>query len=79
MKRGGGWVIAQSILLLAVVALGVVFQGDWTRLPVIVGGAVIFALVAPLASPDWLFLEKAAHHSPGPQSMPGWCGTEFTP
>ncbi|MBN2505425.1 MAG: isoprenylcysteine carboxylmethyltransferase family protein [Verrucomicrobia bacterium] len=41
--RGGLWVVAQNVLTLAVVALGVVFQGDWSRMLLISLGAVLFA------------------------------------
>lgn len=39
ISRGGGWVVAQSILMTAVIVLGVIFHGDWARLPVIAAGA----------------------------------------
>lgn len=38
LSRGGAWVVAQSILMTAVIALGVVFHGDWARLPAITAG-----------------------------------------
>jgi protein-S-isoprenylcysteine O-methyltransferase Ste14 len=41
-QRGGGWVIAQFALMAAVMVLGVVFSGDWTRLAVIGVGAALF-------------------------------------
>lgn len=44
LERGGAWVIAQSILLLLVVVLGVVCAGDWTNVPIIAAGAVLFCL-----------------------------------
>jgi protein-S-isoprenylcysteine O-methyltransferase Ste14 len=44
LSRGGAWVVAQSVLMTAVIALGVWFHGDWTRAPVIAAGAVLFAL-----------------------------------
>jgi protein-S-isoprenylcysteine O-methyltransferase Ste14 len=44
LSRGGGWVIAQSILMTAVIALGVKFHGDWTRLAVIAAGAGLFLI-----------------------------------
>lgn len=40
--RGHVWVVAQSLLLLAVVLLGVLYPGDWTRTGIIVTGAVLF-------------------------------------
>lgn len=42
--RGGGWVVAQSILMAAVIVLGVRLPGDWTRLPIIAAGAVLFTV-----------------------------------
>ncbi|MBI5385383.1 MAG: isoprenylcysteine carboxylmethyltransferase family protein [Verrucomicrobia bacterium] len=44
LHRGGLWVIAQSVLMLAVVVLAVGFHGDWTRLSLIVPGAVLFLI-----------------------------------
>jgi protein-S-isoprenylcysteine O-methyltransferase Ste14 len=42
--RGGIWVVAQSLLMLAVIGLGVMFPGDWTRIPMIVIGGVLFVM-----------------------------------
>ena len=42
LARGGAWVVVQSILMTAAIALGVLFHGDWTRLPVITVGAALF-------------------------------------
>ena len=42
ISRGGAWVAAQAILMTTVIVLGVIFHGDWTRLPVIVAGAGLF-------------------------------------
>ena len=42
LARGGAWVVVQSVLLTAVIVLGVMFRGDWSRLPVIAAGAVLF-------------------------------------
>lgn len=44
LARGGAWVIVQFVLMTAVIVLGVVFHGDWTRLPVIATGALLFVL-----------------------------------
>jgi protein-S-isoprenylcysteine O-methyltransferase Ste14 len=41
-NRGTIWVVTQSLLLLAVVLLGVLQPGDWTRAGLIVTGAVLF-------------------------------------
>lgn len=43
LARGGAWVVVQSVLMIAVILLGVIFHGDWTRLPVIAAGAGLFA------------------------------------
>ncbi len=40
--RGTIWVVIQSVLMLAVVGLGVVCQGDWTRSWMIAAGATLF-------------------------------------
>lgn len=42
LARGGAWVIVQFVLMTAVIVLGVVFHGDWTRVPVIAMGALLF-------------------------------------
>jgi protein-S-isoprenylcysteine O-methyltransferase Ste14 len=42
--RGGAWVVAQSVLMLAVILLGVLFPGDWTRIPVIAIGGLLFII-----------------------------------
>ena len=39
---GGAWVLAQSVLMTAAIALGVVFHGDWTVTTVIVPGVALF-------------------------------------
>lgn len=41
-ERGGAWVLVQSILMLSVIGLGVIFHGSWSRLFVVVAGAVLF-------------------------------------
>jgi len=40
--RGGIWVIVQSVLMLAVIVLGVGKSGDWTRTGVIIAGVLLF-------------------------------------
>jgi protein-S-isoprenylcysteine O-methyltransferase Ste14 len=42
--RGGAWVAAQSILMVAAVVLAVMFPGDWTQIPVIVIGVGLFII-----------------------------------
>jgi protein-S-isoprenylcysteine O-methyltransferase Ste14 len=44
VARGGAWVIVQFVLMTSVIALGVAFHGDWTRVPVIATGALLFVL-----------------------------------
>lgn len=41
-QGGGAWVLAQSVLMMASIALGVVFHGDWTATAAILAGAVLF-------------------------------------
>lgn len=41
-QSGGAWVLAQSVLMTAAVALGVVFHGDWTNTVVITLGVALF-------------------------------------
>ena len=42
LARGGAWVVVQSILMTAVLVLGVKYHGDWMRLPMIAAGAGLF-------------------------------------
>ena len=44
LARGGVWVVIQFVLMTAVIVLGVMFHGDWTRVPVIVLGGVLFVV-----------------------------------
>ena len=44
VTRGGWWVVGQSILLLGVIALGVLFHGQWHSAWGFVIGAVLFVL-----------------------------------
>ena len=41
-ERGGTWVVIQSLLMTLVIALGVVFHGDWTNGLLIATGAALF-------------------------------------
>ena len=41
VARGGAWVLVQFALMIAVIVLGLVLPGDWTRWPVIVAGLVL--------------------------------------
>jgi protein-S-isoprenylcysteine O-methyltransferase Ste14 len=42
VERGGVWVVIQFLLMTMVIVLGVAFRGDWTPVPVIVTGAILF-------------------------------------
>ena len=66
--RGGVWVVAQSILLLAVILLSVLFHGDWTRIPVIVGGAVLFIAGGYFGIAGMLVLGKNRTPYPRPRA-----------
>jgi protein-S-isoprenylcysteine O-methyltransferase Ste14 len=65
VARGGVWVMAQSILMLAVIGLGVMFPGDWTRIPVILVGAVFFIVGGYFGIAGVLVLGK--NRTPYPQ------------
>jgi protein-S-isoprenylcysteine O-methyltransferase Ste14 len=41
-SRGTIWVVSQSVLMLAVVLLGVIYQGEWSRSWMIAAGAALF-------------------------------------
>ena len=41
LARGGGWVVVQSILMTAVIVLGVMFHGNWTRWSAIATGGML--------------------------------------
>jgi protein-S-isoprenylcysteine O-methyltransferase Ste14 len=42
--RGGTWVVLQFVPMTAVMVLGVVFSGDWTRVSVMISGAGLFVV-----------------------------------
>jgi hypothetical protein len=44
-ERGGAWVVIRFLLLTAVIVLGVAFHGEWTHVPTIAAGALLFILV----------------------------------
>lgn len=44
LARGGAWVVVQFVLMVAVIALGVLFHGNWTNVPVITTGVGLFVL-----------------------------------
>jgi protein-S-isoprenylcysteine O-methyltransferase Ste14 len=65
VARGGVWVMVQSILMLAVIGLGVMFPGDWTRIPVILVGAAFFIVGGYFGIAGVLVLGK--NRTPYPQ------------
>ncbi len=67
--RGGWWVVAQSILMLAAVGLAVRYPGNWTRTTVIVTGFVLFSLGGYLGIAGVMVLGK--NRTPFPQPRPG--------
>lgn len=69
VARGGVWVVAQSILMLAVIGLGVMFPGDWTRIWVIVLGAALFIVGGYFGIAGVLVLGK--NRTPYPQPRDG--------
>jgi protein-S-isoprenylcysteine O-methyltransferase Ste14 len=69
VARGGVWVMVQSILMLAVIGLGVMFPGDWTRIPVIVLGAALFIVGGYFGIAGVLVLGK--NRTPYPQPRAG--------
>jgi protein-S-isoprenylcysteine O-methyltransferase Ste14 len=48
--RGGGWVVAQSVLLLGVVASGVIWAGQWHQPAAFALGVVLFACAGALGA-----------------------------
>jgi len=44
LKRGGAWVIAQTVLMIAVLTLGIVFHGQWESRGSILMGTVLLIL-----------------------------------
>ena len=42
LQRGGGWVLGQGVLMLAVALLAIVFHGHWTKLAIVVGAVLLF-------------------------------------
>lgn len=69
VERGGWWVLAQSVLMLAVIGLGVTFQGDWSRLPVIGLGAALLVLGGIVGVAGMLVLSGS--RTPFPKPLPG--------
>jgi len=72
IARGGLWVVAQSILMLAVIILGVMFPGDWTRLPVTIAGAALFGVSGCFGIAGVMVLGR--NRTPFPQPR---AGSEF--
>lgn len=64
--RGGWWVVAQSVLMLAVILLACIVHGDWHNLPLIAAGGVLFLLgaVAGIAGARALGASRTAFPKP---------------
>ena len=69
LVRGGTWVVAQSILMMAVLLLAVVFPGDGTRLAVSATGGVFFCAGACFGIAGVIVLGR--NRTPFPQPRPG--------
>ena len=69
LVRGGAWVVAQSILMIAVILLGVVFPGDGSRLAVIATGVVLFGAGGCFGIAGVIVLGR--NRTPFPQPRPG--------
>ncbi len=71
IQRGGLWVIGQSILMFAVIALGVAYPGDWTQWAMVVPGATLFTLggVVGVAGVWVLGGNRTPFPAPRPQSQ----------
>ena len=69
--RGLGWVVAQSVLMLASIALAILYPGDWTRLSWSIAGGVLFLLGAwfGLAGVARLGRNRTAFPKPQPGSV----------
>lgn len=67
--RGGWWVVAQSILMLAVIALAVGFPGDWTRGLISGMGFLLFAVGGYFGIAGVLVLGR--NRTPFPQPRAG--------
>jgi len=67
--RGGVWVVVQSVLMLAVILLGVVFPGDGTRTTVSAVGALLFAIGGYFGIAGVMVLGK--NRTPYPQPRAG--------
>lgn len=65
LARGGAWVVLQSVLMTAVLALGVVCPGDWTRGLVSAAGAGLFVVGGGCGIAGVLALGR--HRTPFPQ------------
>lgn len=69
-ERGGGWVIAQSALMLAVIGLGVVCHGEWRARGWTWAGAALFVVGGTLgiAGVAVLGSNRTPYPRPQPQS-----------
>ena len=41
-SRGGRWVVGQSVLMMSVIALGIIFRGQWRSAATFIPGAALF-------------------------------------
>lgn len=41
-SRGGRWVVAQSVLMMGVIALGIIFRGQWRSAATFIPGTALF-------------------------------------
>ena len=69
IARGGAWVVVQFALMTAVIVLGVMFPGDWTCLPVIAAGSVLFVVGGYFGIAGMLVLGR--NRTPYPQPRDG--------
>ena len=68
LARGGAWVVVQFALLTAVVVLGVIFHGDWTRRPGVAAGALLFAVGGYFGIAGVLVLGRSLTPYPQPRA-----------
>lgn len=66
LRRGGLWVVGQSVLMLAVVLLGPCFQGDRTRAALVFAGFGLLALAGVVGIAGVVVLGRARTPFPKP-------------
>jgi protein-S-isoprenylcysteine O-methyltransferase Ste14 len=69
LERGGAWVLTQSMLMGAVIVLAVMVHGDWTSLPVMAAGVVLFVAGGALGIAGVAVLGR--NRTPFPQPRDG--------